>query len=252
MRALAHVSRPAAPDYTLRVPRALQGAIVLGVTGGLVGVGLLVGLPSPPLVSVFLLLALGAVSAIFSAGLWLITSTRVRQAARRRMLESVSWRGDEHVLDVGCGNGFLLCEAAKQLRTGRATGIDVWKVEAGEQSSQIARRNARVEGVAERIDIRNADARAMPFDDHSLDVIMASLMLHHAGGSADRDQVMREMVRVLKPGGTMLLYDVWPLIARAAGQLRATSFTSVERTGTIMTLLVARATDNSAPSFGGK
>ena len=65
------------------------------------------------------------------------------------MLNSVTWRGDERVLDVGCGNGFLLNEAAKHLTTGLATGIDVWKAEAGAQTADLALGNARLEGVAD-------------------------------------------------------------------------------------------------------
>jgi ubiquinone/menaquinone biosynthesis C-methylase UbiE len=104
----------------------------------------------------------------------------------------------------------------------------------------VARRNAHLEGVAERVDIRNADARAMPFADGTFDVIVSSLMLHHAGGSADRNQVLHEMARVLKPGGTILLYDVSPLIGGAAQQLGARGLGSISRSGSIMSLLSAR------------
>src|SRR5262249_3686606 len=156
------------------------------------------------------------------------------------MLRAIAWRGDERVLDVGCGNGFLLNAAAKHLTTGRATGIDLWKAEAGAQSPETARRNAQLENVGERIDGPNVDAPAMPFDDQSFDVVVSSLMLHHAGGAADRDRVVREMQRVLKPGGTLVLYDAAPMIAGATRQLRAGGLSSIERTGRIMALLVAR------------
>src|SRR5215208_5553655 len=44
-----------------------------------------------------------------------------------RLLDSIPWRGDEIVLDVGCGRGLLLVGAAKRLRTGRAVGVDIWQ-----------------------------------------------------------------------------------------------------------------------------
>jgi ubiquinone/menaquinone biosynthesis C-methylase UbiE len=81
----------------------------------------------------------------------------------------------------------------------------------------------------------------MPFDDQSFDVIVSSLMLHHAGGSADRDQVIREMLRVLEPGGTLLLYDAQPLIAGATRRLRTFGVTSIQRTGRVMSLMTAHA-----------
>lgn len=239
MRAFTHVTWPA-PDYTLRVPGRLQVLLGIGLLAGLAGLGLLVGAPSLPALYAYPLLGLGILSAAFALALGVITSPRLRQRARRQMMDAISWRGDERVLDVGCGNGFVLIEAAKHLTTGTATGIDVWKTQAGAQSAQVARRNAHLEGVGDRIDIQNADARAMPFDDHTFDVIVSSLMLHHAGGKTDREQVLREMVRVLKPGGTILLYDAWPLINGAARQLRARGLNPIERSGSLMALLSAK------------
>jgi SAM-dependent methyltransferase len=223
----------------LRVPHRLQLLLGGGLFSGLIGLVVLLATPGAPRVYGALLLLVGAASAALSAGLWMITSPRLRERARRRMLDAVEWHGGEQVLDVGCGNGFLLIEIAKQLTTGRAIGIDLWKPEAGTQSSEIAWRNAQLEGLANRIDIRNIDARAMPFDDRSFDVIASSLMLHHAGGSADRDQVVREMLRVLKPGGSVLLYDASPLIAAAERPLRESGFTSIRHSGRIMALLIA-------------
>jgi ubiquinone/menaquinone biosynthesis C-methylase UbiE len=144
------------------------------------------------------------------------------------------------VLDVGCGNGFLLIEVAKRLSSGKATGIDLWMTGAGDQTADVAWRNAQLEGVAERVDIRNVDARAMPFGDQTFDVIVSSLMLHHAGGGADRERVLREMTRVLKPGGTLLLYDVAPLIGGAARTLDQLGLGSIQRRGWLMALLSAR------------
>lgn len=124
------------------------------------------------------------------------------------VLAGLAWRGDERVLDVGCGNGFLLVDMAKRLSAGTATGIDLWMTGAGDQTAETAWRNARLEGVVDRVDIKNVDARAMPFGERTFDVIVSSLMLHHAGGRADRARVLSEMSRVLKPGGRVLLYDI--------------------------------------------
>jgi SAM-dependent methyltransferase len=238
MRALTHVNAPVAPDYRLHVPPGLQAGIALGGLIGLAGIVLFVLAPIAFVYNV-VLIGVGAISLALGSVLWIVTSQRLRERARRRMLESVAWRGDEHVLDVGCGNGFLLVEVARRLTTGRATGIDLWQTQAGAQSSEVAWRNARIAGVDDRIEIHNVDARTMPFDDQSFDVIVSSLMLHHAGGAADRDQVLREMLRVLKPGGTLLLYDFEPLIAAATRQLGVGGVTSIRRTGLVMSTLGA-------------
>src|SRR5579884_3726453 len=108
MRALTHVTGVAAPDYALRVPLALRLVVALGLVGGLVGLGLLLGASRLPALLGAVLLGLGLCSAALALALGVITSPRLRQRARRRMLEAIAWRGDERVLDVGCGNGFLL------------------------------------------------------------------------------------------------------------------------------------------------
>jgi arsenite methyltransferase len=250
MRAFTHVTAPAAPDYALHVPPHLQLSAGLGVLAGIAGVGGLFGGLTPLLVVP--LIGLGVLAGAFVAIIGVIISTPLRERARRRMLASIAWRGDERVLDVGCGNGFLLVEIAKRLSSGSATGIDLWVAGSGDQAAEAAWRNARLEGVADRVEIKNADARAMPFADGTFDVIVSSLMLHHAGGSADRGRVLDEMVRVLKPGGTLMLYDVAPLIAGAARQLRGQGVESIERSGRVMTLLSAHQSERRVDVATGR
>jgi len=69
--------------------------------------------------------------------------------------------------------------------------------------------------------------------------MVSSLMLHHAGGGADRHRVLAEMLRVLKPGGKIVLYDTFPLIAGADGFLRSHGAINVTRTGGLMPTLTA-------------
>lgn len=66
----------------------------------------------------------GLVLVAYAAGhLWGSTVGRVRAA--RRMLDAIPWRGEEMVLDIGCGHGLFLVEAARHLTSGSAVGIDV-------------------------------------------------------------------------------------------------------------------------------
>lgn len=127
---------------------------------------------------------------------------------RERILNSISWRGDEQVLDVGCGHGLLLIGAAKRLQAGRAVGIDIWSQAEHNHNGTEALENARIEGVAERVELKSADARELPVPDASIDVIVSSLAIHTISDATGREGAIREMARVLKPGGQLALADV--------------------------------------------
>ena len=88
-------------------------------------------------------------------------------------------RGDETLLDLGCGRGAVLLAAAKLLPNGRAIGVDIWRADQTDNSQQNTLRNAELEGVAERVEVRTADITDLPFDDNSVDVIVSSLVVHN-------------------------------------------------------------------------
>ncbi len=150
-------------------------------------------------------------SAILRVVLWRMLDTR--EGVRNRILNAIPWRGDEMVLDVGCGSGMLLNGCAKRLTTGKAVGIDIWASDSGGGTVDLLWENARSEGVADRIEVKKADARQMPFEDEAFDVVVSSWALHHMGAAAEQEQATREMLRVLKPGGTIALVDVSEIIA---------------------------------------
>ncbi len=65
----------------------------------------------------------------FGALMMLWSSLYGKFRARDALLNAIPWRGDEQVLDVGCGRGLLLIGAAKRLTTGKAVGVDIWQAE---------------------------------------------------------------------------------------------------------------------------
>jgi arsenite methyltransferase len=229
-----------APDYILRIPSHVRNVLGAGLLVGLAGIGLIFILPENQRSIAYVLLTVGVLAALATLILMVITDRQRRLQARQTMLDAIAWRGDEVVLDVGCGNGFLLLEAAKHLTGGKAIGIDIWKDAAGQQSADVLRRNAQIEGVTPRIDLKNCDARAMPFEAETFDVILSSLALHHMGSAADREQALHEMIRVLKPGGVILFYDMFPMIAQAAAVMRRNRLSQVRRlSGLAMVVLSA-------------
>jgi arsenite methyltransferase len=126
------------------------------------------------------------------------------------LLDRLSLRGDERVLDLGCGRGAVLLSAAQHLTTGQAVGVDLWR--RGDQSGnspEATHRNAVAEGVADRVALRTADMTALPFEGGSFDVVVSSIAIHNIRGPAGRDRAIDEAVRVLRPGGRLLIADIW-------------------------------------------
>src|SRR3546814_10617416 len=103
----------------------------------------------------------------------------------------------------------MLAGAAQRLLTGRVIGIDIWRSEdQARNSPEATLRNMRLEGVSERVEVRTADARDLPFDAGSFDVVISSWALHNIAGRDERQRALIEIVRVLKPGGRLLLIDI--------------------------------------------
>ena len=122
------------------------------------------------------------------------------------------WRGDEEILDVGCGRGLLLAGAAKRLQalggSGRAVGLDVWSnVDMGGNAEAATRHNLQLEGVSERCDLVSVPAQEMSFPDETFDLIVSNLCLHNMYDRPLRILAVRQIARVLKPGGEALLSD---------------------------------------------
>ena len=125
------------------------------------------------------------------------------------LLDKLQLQGDERILDLGCGRGAVLLLAAEYLSTGRAVGVDLWRsADQSGNSAEATRRNAISEGVADRVELHTADMTALPFADNSFDVVVSSLAIHNIPGRAGRAKAITEAVRVLRPGGQLLIADV--------------------------------------------
>ena len=115
----------------------------------------------------------------------------------------------EQILDLGCGRGAVLLMAAALLQEGKATGVDIWKTSDQSGNARSAtQQNAEREGVAERIDLQTADMRQLPFTNTSFDLVLSSLAIHNIPKRADRYKALDEAVRVLRPGGRLIIVDI--------------------------------------------
>src|SRR5438874_10462276 len=143
------------------------------------------------------------------AATYLHTTRRGKFLVWAELLDQMGLRGDERILDMGCGRGAVLLMAAQRLTTGRAEGVDLWRsVDQSGNSLEATRRNAIAEGVADRVELHTGDMTALPFEDNSFDVVVSSLAVHNIRGSAGREKAISEAVRVLRPGGRLMIADI--------------------------------------------
>lgn len=194
------------PNFGLDAPPIVYGYAALG----LVGVGLIV--LSATLVSSSVMFSWGVWALVFGFGvgaLMVYSSKAGKIRVRDRLLDSLALRGDEDVLDLGCGSGLMLLGAAVKVPDGTATGIDLWRArdQAGSTREQCLS-NADLLGVGERVSLMDGDMTELPFPDESFDLILACLAIHNLHPTARRESAIDEAIRVLRPGGRLAIIDI--------------------------------------------
>jgi arsenite methyltransferase len=160
---------------------------------------------SPPLLATFFN---GGLACLLIALLMYTGSKFWKLQDRNEMLTLAHLHGDERVLDVGCGRGMILNAFAQKLQNGKAIGIDIWQTkDQSGNSLEAAKENVRRTNTGDNTEIVTGDMRKLPFADGSFDVVTSSLAIHNVPSKEDRATALREIVRVLKPGGKIVIMD---------------------------------------------
>lgn len=121
------------------------------------------------------------------------------RAATLELARAAGLDASKHVLDIGSGIGGTSRCLAKEFSC-RVTGIDL--TEAYCRAAELLTEKIDLAGL---VDYRQGDATDLPFDDASFDVVWTE---HAAMNIPDKSRLYQEMHRVLKPGGTLAIYDV--------------------------------------------
>ncbi len=176
----------------------------------------------------------GGVTAVVATAM-IVAGLGVRRFSRRgkfevwaQLLTGLSLRGDEQVLDLGCGRGAVLLAAAKLVPRGRAVGVDIWRADQTGNCMQSTLANAEAEGVGERIELHTRDMTDLQLPSESVDLIVSSLAIHNLPGNDARRSAILEAVRVLRPGGRVVIADIG-FTRRYAAWLRQCGMTGIER-----------------------
>ncbi|MCK9893467.1 class I SAM-dependent methyltransferase [Frankia sp. AgB32] len=153
------------------------------------------------------------------AGFFLHTTLRGKMRIWERELDRAGLRGDEQLLDLGCGRGAVLIAAARRLPKGRAVGADLWTKDQSGNTPTATLANAAAAGVADRVEVHTADMTALPFADSSFDIVTSALAIHNIPSPVGRYRAVDEAMRVLRPGGQLVIADPWPMARKYAAHI---------------------------------
>jgi arsenite methyltransferase len=193
-------------DYGIDAPYILSGLVTVGAVL-LIAAAISLWIFHMPGVATGCLV--GAALTFASAASYFYTTRHGKFVVWAQLLSQAGLRGDERIIDLGCGRGAVLLMAAQLLPRGSATGVDIWRTfDQSGNNPEVTRRNAEREGVLDRIELLTADIRSIPLPDDSFDVIVSSLAIHNLSNPAARDEVIDEAVRLMRPGGTLFIADI--------------------------------------------
>jgi ubiquinone/menaquinone biosynthesis C-methylase UbiE len=119
-----------------------------------------------------------------------------QQAMRRAFLDEIGIPMGARVLDVGCGTGVLTRQIAGWKGVASVVGVDL--------AESLLERARRLADDVESVSYEQADARALPFDDASFDVVVFDSTLTHVPES---ERAVEEAYRVLRPSGVLAAFD---------------------------------------------
>jgi ubiquinone/menaquinone biosynthesis C-methylase UbiE len=122
------------------------------------------------------------------------------------VLSNLDWNGEGRAIDIGCGNGALTIKLAQKYPKAQIIGIDYWGKN-WEYSKIACEKNAKIEGVSERVTFQKASAASLPFDDGYFDAAVSNFVFHMVGVTKDKREVVREALRVVKEGGKFSFQD---------------------------------------------
>jgi arsenite methyltransferase len=217
MAAAGNITKtPSAANYGQDDPRIIQRWF--GRAGWAVGVGVFVWFinrteypgPSARILGVLILLGL-----VCAAVAWWKTrfEREGKLQLREQLLDGLHLVGGEKILDLGSGGGLMAIGAAKRLKSGKVTAVELTEEFSKDTS---VKDNAKSEGVADRVRFDSGFAKStglaknnprLVFPDGNFDVVMCHCGLGRLADDNQRKQILTEMFRVLAPGGRLLIFD---------------------------------------------
>jgi SAM-dependent methyltransferase len=127
---------------------------------------------------------------------------RKHDVFRQRIIELADLRGDEDVMDAGCGTGLTMLRIAEQHPGCKVCGIDL-----SPKMNEVARNDAAQRGLI--VDLHVGSITDLPYRDQSFDVVLTNVMFHHLD-LAEKRKAVAEIARVLKTGSRYVSAEFGP------------------------------------------
>jgi SAM-dependent methyltransferase len=130
----------------------------------------------------------------------------LQEKAYDLIIEHLDSSGSTNILDIGTGNGILAIKIAQANLAAKVTGVDYWGKD-WSYSKSVCEENARIANVAERVVFSKGNAAALNFPDGTFDRVVSNLTFHEVKMVKQKINVLREALRVVKPGGRFVFID---------------------------------------------
>lgn len=204
------------PDYANWIPRKLLA--ISGALGGILTVFFLLSFLLPGSAWITVLRIPLAAATIFALLFWGYMAHARRLLSYEgggvqgmildNVLRYLDWDGSGRLLDIGCGSGALTIKTAKEFPKAQLVGMDYWGATWDYAQSQCEA-NALLEGVADRITFQKGDAAHLDFSDAYFDAAVSNFVFHEVRTQPDKLALIREALRVLKPGAPFAFEDIF-------------------------------------------
>lgn len=146
---------------------------------------------------------------LLGALLFLHTTAQGKYRLFDEAIRHLNLTPDSQVLDLGCGRGALLTKIAQQLGpAGKVTGLDLWlSRDQSHNKITVTQKNVDDLGLTNRVNLVTGDMTKLDFPDASFDVVTSSFAIHNIKNEQARINAVKEAIRVLKPGGHIMIID---------------------------------------------
>jgi ubiquinone/menaquinone biosynthesis C-methylase UbiE len=151
----------------------------------------------------------GALSVYMIYAYWLFgrNNGELQKQLCNALLDRLDWDSNGKALDIGTGSGRVAIYLAKKYSSAYCVGIDYWG-NPWTYSRDICDRNAKIEGVADRVRFQRASAVKLPFQDGEYGLVISNFVFHSVR-VVNKMPLIKEALRVLKQGGSFAFQDLF-------------------------------------------